>query len=104
MIQFRFGDAGGFDMEVLDQRPTSGSCGRWSTGPRSGSAPTSTGTCKQDGDYTIVLFKHEGWREPVEFMSPLQHEVGHVPDEPEAARRDRHRRPVPARRQISNWT
>jgi uncharacterized protein YndB with AHSA1/START domain len=22
----------------------------------------------QDGDYTIVLFKHEGWREPVEFM------------------------------------
>ena len=23
---------------------------------------------RQDGDYTIVLFKHEGWREPVEFM------------------------------------
>lgn len=22
----------------------------------------------QDGDYTIVLFKHQGWREPVEFM------------------------------------
>jgi hypothetical protein len=23
----------------------------------------------REGDYTIVLFKHEGWREPVEFMS-----------------------------------
>jgi hypothetical protein len=22
----------------------------------------------QDGDYTIVLFKHEDWKEPVEFM------------------------------------
>ena len=23
---------------------------------------------RQDGDYTIVLFTHAGWREPVEFM------------------------------------
>ena len=23
---------------------------------------------KQDGDYTIVLFKHQGWKAPVEFM------------------------------------
>lgn len=23
---------------------------------------------KQQGDFTIVLFKHEGWKEPVEFM------------------------------------
>ena len=23
---------------------------------------------RQDGDYTIVLFTHEGWREQVEFM------------------------------------
>jgi uncharacterized protein YndB with AHSA1/START domain len=23
---------------------------------------------RQDSDYTIVLFKHEGWREPAEFM------------------------------------
>ena len=26
------------------------------------------GDLRQDDDYTIVLFKHEGWREPVEFM------------------------------------
>jgi hypothetical protein len=23
---------------------------------------------KQEGDYSIVLFKHQGWKEPVEFM------------------------------------
>jgi hypothetical protein len=23
---------------------------------------------KQEGDYTIVLFKHQGWKEPVEFI------------------------------------
>ena len=23
---------------------------------------------RQDGDHTIVLFRHQGWREPVEFM------------------------------------
>jgi hypothetical protein len=23
---------------------------------------------KQDGDFIIVLFKHQGWKEPVEFM------------------------------------
>jgi len=23
---------------------------------------------RQDGDYTIVLFKHQGWKEPAEFM------------------------------------
>ena len=38
------------------------------TAPRSGWAPPSTGSSRQDGEYTIVLFKHEGWREPVEFM------------------------------------
>jgi hypothetical protein len=23
---------------------------------------------QRDGDYTVVLFTHEGWKEPVEFM------------------------------------
>ena len=23
---------------------------------------------KQEGDYAIILFKHQGWRAPVEFM------------------------------------
>ena len=28
----------------------------------------STGDLKQEDDYTIVLFEHQGWKEPVEFM------------------------------------
>ncbi len=43
---------------------------------------------------TVLLFEHAGWREPVEFMSPLQHEVGLVP--PVAAQRAS--RPGPAGR------
>ncbi len=23
---------------------------------------------RQEGDYTVILFKHQGWKEPVEFM------------------------------------
>ncbi|HJW11515.1 MAG TPA: SRPBCC domain-containing protein [Albitalea sp.] len=38
-----------------------------------GTAPEWIGTkigfeLKQDGEYVIVLFKHQGWKEPVEFM------------------------------------
>ena len=67
-LAFRFGDGGGFDMEVLELDPAGRCGGRSSTAPRSGSAPRSTGDLDQRGEYTIVLFTHEGWREPVEFM------------------------------------
>ena len=47
-IRFRFGDAGGFEEWI----------------------GTHVGfDLKTEDGYTIVLFKHEGWREPVEFMS-----------------------------------
>ena len=48
--------------------PTGACCGRWSTAPRSGSAPAISWDLTQEGDYVIVLFKHQGWKEPVEFM------------------------------------
>ena len=43
----------------------------------------------QDGDFTIVLFKHEGWARAGRVHAPLQHQVGDLPDEPEVAGRDR---------------
>ena len=53
----------------------SSSCGRpsaWSwqvvDGPEEWVGTTVDWDLRQDGDYTIVLFKHEGWKEPVEFM------------------------------------
>ena len=55
-------------------------------------------TSRQVDDYTIVLFKHEGWEEPVEFMHHCSTKWAIVPDEPQVAGRDRHRRARAARR------
>lgn len=68
VIEFRFGDLGGFDMQVADLDP--GRLVRWNVvdGPPEWVGTSIQWDLRQDGDYTIVLFKHEGWREPVEFM------------------------------------
>ncbi|MEU4194072.1 SRPBCC domain-containing protein [Kribbella sp. NPDC026611] len=70
VIAFRFAGAGGegFDMKVLESVP--GKLVRWEVvdGPPEWIGTTIRFDLSQDGDYAIVLFKHEGWREPVEFM------------------------------------
>jgi uncharacterized protein YndB with AHSA1/START domain len=68
-IKFRFGEAGGFDMKVLDQRP--GERVEWEVtdGPEEWIGTHVRFELKHEGEYTIVLFTHEGWREPVEFMA-----------------------------------
>ena len=53
---------------------------------------------KQEGDYCIVLFTHEGWKERVEFTSHCS-TVGGVPDEPEGTAGDRQGPAQPARHQ-----
>jgi uncharacterized protein YndB with AHSA1/START domain len=68
-IAFRFGDAGGFDMKVLDQRPEEWVEWEVVDGPEEWIGTHVSFDLKQEGEHTIVLFKHEGWREPVEFMS-----------------------------------
>ena len=59
---------GGFDMKVLETTPAERV--RWEVvdGPDEWIGTTVRWDLRQDGDYTIVLLKHEGWREPVEFM------------------------------------
>ncbi|HET9141546.1 SRPBCC domain-containing protein [Actinophytocola sp.] len=66
-IQFRFGP-GGFDMKVLDLDP--GKHVRWEVigGPDEWIGTHVDWNLNQDDGYTRVLFKHEGWKEPVEFM------------------------------------
>jgi uncharacterized protein YndB with AHSA1/START domain len=66
-IEFRFG-AGGFDMRVTGLTPSALVQWQVTTGPEEWVGTTITFELKQDGDYTIVLFKHLGWKEPVEFM------------------------------------
>ena len=71
-LTFRFvadgREIGGFDMKVLGLQPAGQV--RWEV---VGGPPEWIGTrvafeLRQDGDYAIVLFKHEGWKEAVEFM------------------------------------
>jgi uncharacterized protein YndB with AHSA1/START domain len=67
VLEFRFAP-GGFDMRVTDLDP--GRLVRWEVvdGPAEWLGTTIRWDLRQDGDWTIVLFRHEGWREPVEFM------------------------------------
>jgi len=67
-LQFRFGPAGGFDMKVLDLVPNSQVLWEVVDGPAEWIGTTIAFDLRQEDDYTIVLFKHAGWREPVEFM------------------------------------
>ncbi|MFI7283351.1 SRPBCC domain-containing protein [Micromonospora chersina] len=67
VLEFRF-PPGGFDMEVVESRPAERVAWRVADGPEEWLGTTIDWELRQDGDYTIVLFRHRGWREPVEFM------------------------------------
>ncbi|MFD5819887.1 SRPBCC domain-containing protein [Streptomyces sp. NPDC059618] len=69
LLRFRFGDVGGFDMKVLELQPDTRV--RWEVvdGPEEWVGTTVTFDLKQEGEWTVVLFAHEGWREQVEFMN-----------------------------------
>jgi uncharacterized protein YndB with AHSA1/START domain len=71
VIEFRFAGApapSGFDMKVLDAQP--GELVRWEVvgGPEEWIGTHVRFELFQADEYTIVLFRHEGWKEPVEFM------------------------------------
>ncbi len=68
VLQFRFGALGGFDMKVLELDPTKRVLWQVMEGPEEWIGTKVSFELKQDGDFTIVLFKHQGWKEPVEFM------------------------------------
>jgi uncharacterized protein YndB with AHSA1/START domain len=67
-LAFRFGDVGGFDMEVVELDPNGRV--RWSVigGPEEWIGTEIDWHLTQSNEYTIILFEHRGWREPVEFM------------------------------------
>jgi uncharacterized protein YndB with AHSA1/START domain len=68
-LQFRFGEVGGFDMKVLDLQPNQRVLWEVVDGPAEWVGTTVSFDLAQDGEWTIVLFAHAGWREPVEFMN-----------------------------------
>ncbi|WP_018681020.1 SRPBCC family protein [Actinokineospora enzanensis] len=67
LLQFRF-EQGGFDMRVLEARPAELVLWEVVEGPEEWIGTRVRFELKQEEDYTIVLFRHEGWREPVDFM------------------------------------
>jgi len=67
VIEFRF-NAGGFDMKVLELEPGKRVLWQVVDGPEEWMGTKVSFDIRQENDWTIVLFKHQGWKEPVEFM------------------------------------
>ena len=72
VVVFRFSsggaEIGGFDMKVLELDPAKRVLWQVVDGPAEWIGTKVIFDIKQSGDYAIVLFKHQGWKEPVEFM------------------------------------
>ena len=69
VIAFRFAPVpDGFDMKVMDAKP--GELVLWEVvdGPEEWVGTEVRFELKHEDNFTIVLFSHSGWREPVEFM------------------------------------
>jgi uncharacterized protein YndB with AHSA1/START domain len=68
VLKFRFGAAGGFDMKVLETQPAERVLWEVIDGPDEWVGTQVSWELRTAGDFTIILFAHQGWREPVEFM------------------------------------
>ena len=68
VIQFRFGTRGSIDMNVLELDPAKRVLWQVVGGPPEWIGTTVSFELTQDDDFTIILFKHQGWKEPSEFM------------------------------------
>lgn len=67
VLLFRFG-GGGFDMKVLELDPGRRVLWQVIDGPEEWMGTKVSFDLEQKDGWTIVLFKHAGWKEPVEFM------------------------------------
>jgi uncharacterized protein YndB with AHSA1/START domain len=72
VVKFRFSargsEIGGFDMKVIELEPAKRVLWQVVDGPEEWIGTKISFDLKQAGDHAIVLFKHQDWKEPVEFM------------------------------------
>ena len=61
-------ELGSFDMKVLELQPSKHVLWQVVDGPPEWIGTRISFELKQEGEYCLVLFKHAGWKEPVEFM------------------------------------
>ncbi|AYG03217.1 SRPBCC family protein [Gryllotalpicola protaetiae] len=66
-IVFRF-PPGGFDLKVIEAVPNERVTWLVTGGPAEWIDTTIEWRLRVDGDWTVLLFAHRGWAEPVEFM------------------------------------
>ncbi|MFG1842051.1 SRPBCC domain-containing protein [Micromonospora sp. NPDC049175] len=67
-LAVRFGDDPGFDLEILELDPAGRVRWRVTDGPTEWIGTEIGWRLDERGDFTIVQFTHEGWREPTELM------------------------------------
>ncbi|HSV51097.1 MAG TPA: SRPBCC domain-containing protein [Burkholderiaceae bacterium] len=72
VLQFRFSSdgvvKGSIHMKVLELEPAKRVLWQVVDGPQEWIDTKVGFDLRQEGDYCILLFKHEGWKEPVDFM------------------------------------
>ena len=67
-IKFTFGGKGFFEMKILELKPSSHVLWEVVDGPPEWIGTKIRWDLKLEDGQTTILFKHEDWREPVEFM------------------------------------
>jgi uncharacterized protein YndB with AHSA1/START domain len=68
VIRFQFGDRGRIEMKVVELVPNRRVLWQVVGGPDDWISTKVSFDLAQDGDYTVILFKHAGWKEPSDFM------------------------------------
>jgi Activator of Hsp90 ATPase homolog 1-like protein len=61
-------EIGSFEMKVLELQPSRRVMWEVMKGPVEWIGTKVSFDLRQSGEYSIVIFKHQGWKEPVEFM------------------------------------
>ncbi|MFC1415576.1 SRPBCC family protein [Streptacidiphilus cavernicola] len=102
IVRFRFA-VGGFDMEVVELRPSERVVWRVVDGPEEWIGTTVEWKLRQEGDYAIVLFGHQGWKEPVEFMHHCSTKWGSFLMSLKSLLETGEGAPAPRDVQISDW-
>ena len=106
VIQFRFAGApepGGFDMKVLETRPSELVLWEVVDGPEEWIGTQVRFELSQEDGFTIVLFSHEGWKEPVEFMYHCSTKWGTILMSLKQMIETGAGEPAPNDVQVSNW-
>jgi len=96
-------EIGGFDLKILELNPGKRVVWQVMAGPQEWIGTKIRFELKQEDDYAVVLFRHEGWKEPVEFMYHCSTKWGTFLMSLKSLVETGKGRPSPHDIRISNW-